>query len=182
MAIFPIVEEAEVSDIIEDRGANFLYDFELDDFIIKDGKFIELIEDAAVVFWVEKTLRTEFEKATDYKNTNYGVRLNQFRGAVMPSEIARDAIKDAIETALLQHERIASIENFTFEQIGDDANISFEIKLNALTDTLDLVYTSEDGYTRIATLEEIKDFIGIKLLDANRFLFKTSLGTQIYVG
>lgn len=181
MAIFPELEVVEDVAVIEDRGTDFLYDFELEDFILKDGKLIEVTGDAAVVFWIEKTLRTEYEKSAVYENTGYGAQMRQFKGAVLPKEIAFDAIQDVIKSALLVHERISAITNFNFEQTNDMVDISFNVDLEPITEQL-LGPESEDGYVRVSTLEKIKDFIGIKLVDSNRFLFKTSLGTQVYVG
>lgn len=182
MAIFPLVEtEAEVVEQIQDRGINFLFDFDVNDFVLKDGKFIELIGDAAVIFWIEKTLKTQFEKPAVYQNTGYGTKLKSLKGSVMPKEIAKSILETSIKTALLTHERIESIRNFTFEQINESVDVSFEVKLNPIARELDGDGGSEYGYTRISSLEQIKDFIGIKLLTSNLLLFKTDLGGQIYI-
>ena len=171
MAIFPIVEEVSIQeDIIVERGINFLYDFNIGDLVLKDGKLIELTGDAAVVFWVEKTLRTEYERCMVYKNTGYGTKLEGLRGTVLPKEIARNILESNIKEALLQHERIKSIDNFTFSQENDKILISFEIKLNIITEDLEIIYnSSENGYTRLSTLEEIVEFLNIRVINSNTF-------------
>lgn len=182
MAIFPLVEE-EVLDqgTIAERGINFLFDFELNDFVIKDGKFIEVVGDAAVIFWIEKTLKTEYEKSAVYQNTAYGTELKELQGKVFPIEVSKTIAESSIKTALLTHERIKSVNGFTFEQVDDKVTIGFEIELNPISFENEFGVDSEDGFNRISTLDEIKDFIGIKLLTSNRLYFKTNLGTQVYL-
>lgn len=177
MAIFPIIDDVIIqNDIILDRGINFLYDFNLGDLVLKDGKFIELTGDAAVVFWIEKTLRTEYERATVYQNTGYGTTLEVLRGSVLPKEIARNMLESNIKNSLLTHERINSINNFTFQQENDKVTISFAVKLNAVTEDTESNYAgSEQGYTRLDTLEDIKNFLGIKMVTNDSFAFSTTL-------
>lgn len=182
MAIFPIVEETTIQeDIIQDRGINFLFDFRINDFILKDGKFIELTGDAAVVFWIEKTLRTEYEKATVYNYTGYGTRLEEYRGKVLHIEIVKNIFETNIKSSLLKHERINSINNFNVVHEDEELEISFEITLNPLTEIITGIYGSEEGFTRLNTLEDIKKFLGIKLLTNNSFYFKTNIGNQVYL-
>jgi len=171
MAIFPIVEEVAIQDdVIVERGINFLYDFIEGDLVLKDGKFIELTGDAAVVFWVEKTLRTEYERATVYQNTGYGTVLESLRGSVLPKEISKNILESNIKSALLKHERINSIDNFTVSQENDKVFISFEVKLNIIIEDLETTYSSsEEGYTRLSTLAEIVAFLNIKIIDSTTF-------------
>lgn len=182
MAIFPLVEEEVLNQgTIAERGINFLFDFELNDFVIKDGKFIEVVGDAAVIFWIEKTLKTEYEKSAVYQNTAYGTELKELQGKVFPIEVSKTIAESSIKTALLIHERIKSVNGFTFEQVDDKVTIGFEIELNPISFENEFGVDSEDGFNRISTLDEIKDFIGIKLLTSNRLYFKTNLGTQVYL-
>jgi len=171
MAIFPITEDVVITkDIIVDRGINFLYDFIEGDLVLKDGKFIELTGDAAVVFWVEKALRTEYERAMVYKNTGYGTKLEGLRGTVLPKEIARNILENNIKDILLQNERIKSIDNFTFAQENDQIIINFEIELNVITDVVEVINsTSEVGYTKLSTLAEIQEFLGITLINNDTY-------------
>ena len=173
MAIFPITEEVSIQEVvIVERGINFLYDFDMGNLVLKDGKFIELTGDAAVVFWIEKTLRTEHERATVYKNTGYGTKLEGLRGTVLPKEIARNILETNIREALLVHERIESINNFTVTQENDKVFIYFEIKLNLITEETEEIYSessSKDGYTRLSTLAEIVEFLNIKVINSTTF-------------
>jgi len=171
MAIFPITEEVSIqTDVIVERGINFLYDFIEGDLVLKDGKFVELTGDAAVVFWIEKSLRTEYERSGVYENTGYGTIIESLRGTVLPKEISRNILENNIKDALLLHERINSIANFVFSQENEQVTISFEIKLNPVTQDLEVVNGgSEEGYTKLSTLTEIKEFLGIKLINNDTF-------------
>ena len=65
MSLFPTnasfsISGTESVNTIRDRGINFLFDFNTKEFVLKDGKLIQLSGDASVVFWIEKTLRTEY--------------------------------------------------------------------------------------------------------------------------
>jgi len=171
MAIFPITDEVTIDEVeIVERGINFLYDFIEGDLVLKDGKFIELTGDAAVVFWIEKTLRTEYERSRVYENTRYGTIIEDLRGTVLPKEISRNILENNIKDALLLHERINSISNFVFSQENEQVTLSFEIKLNPITEDLEVINGgSEDGYTKLSTLSEIKEFLGIKLINNDTF-------------
>ncbi len=182
MAIYPVTNPVDLAqaEIIRDRGINFLFDFDKGDFVIKAGKFIELIGDAAVVFWIEKTLRTEYETSQVYRNTDYGTVLNSLRGRVLAQAVIKTMLETNIKNALLKHERIRSIDNFQAVQDLDEVEISFEVILNPIEEIIDLD-SSEEGFNRISTLEQIKDFIGIKLLTKNKFVFKTKFNEYVYV-
>ncbi len=181
MAIFPIVEEENIEEeIITDRGINFLYDFTLEDFILKDGRFVELVGDAAVVFWIEKVLRTQYEISEVYHLTEYGTDLESVRGKVLPFDIAKNILKTNIEESLYKHERIKEITNFNVTQENDNVYISFNVSLNPYEPNTDI--TSEEGFTRLTTIDEIKDFIdSAVLITSDGFYFKTNLGSQVYL-
>lgn len=180
-SLIETTEQEQLTNVILDRGTDFLFDFSKKDFVLKDGKLIEVTGDAAVVFWIEKTIRTEYERATVYQNTNYGTELDRFIGQQLPKEIARLQLEDSFKNSLLQHERINSITNFTFSQEREQVFISFEVELLPITILEDESYGSEEGFTRLSTLEEIQKFLSIRLITADKFLFKTSLGEQVYI-
>lgn len=170
--------------IIIDRGINFLFDFNKRDFVLQDGKFVGLTGDAGVVFWIEKIIRTEYERAIVYWNTGYGFGIEKFIGVALPPSIIKLQFEDNLKKSLYQHERIKSINNFTLTKIADssEVDISFEVELNAITETDEQFgIVDNDSFKKLYTLEDIQYFIGIKLLTKNLFLFKTKLGEQIYV-
>lgn len=180
-SLIETTQDEQLTNIVIDRGIDFLFDFAKNDFVLKDGKLIQVVGDAAVTFWIEKTIRTEYQRATVYHNTNYGTELDRFIGQQLPKEIAKLQLEDTFKSALLQHERINSINNFTFSQEREQVFISFEVELLPITILEDESFGSEEGFTRLSTLEEIKNFLSIRLITSERFLFKTSLGEQVFV-
>lgn len=170
--------------IIKDRGINFLFDFNTKDFVLQDGKFLGLTGDAGVVFWIEKTIRTEYERAQVYKNTEYGFGIERFIGVALPPSIIKLQFEDNLKKSIYQHERIKSINNFTLSKVADssEVEISMIIELNPITET-DTQFgpVDNESFIRLDTLEEIQEFVGIKLLTSEMFMFKTKLGEQIYV-
>lgn len=174
MDIFPIMPEVGDYGSAIDRGVNFLYDFNKGDFVIKDGRFIQLNGDAGVVFWIEKTLRTEYEISGVYAYTEYGTKLDELRGIILPKEVEKVALEGNVKEALLQHERISSVTLVEYKRESDYAKARFEIELLPLDDMEEeFDYTSEQGFTRLTTLEEIKDFIGINVTGDNSFIINT---------
>lgn len=190
MAIFPTIASTAVdttiddTTIIKDRGINFLFNFNTGEFVMKDGKLVGLTGDAAVIFWIEKTLRTEYEKALCYWNTDYGFGLDHFIGSTLPPDIIKLQFDDNIKQALLQHERIKEINNLTLTKEAEESkvDVTFEIVLNPITETDDIYnIRSDDSFTKLDTLKEIQDFINVRLLTSNRLVFTTALGGVVYV-
>ena len=191
MAIFPQEDSVDSKSeelqfpqtIIEERGINHLFNFNTGEFVLIDGKPVEVVGDAGVVFWIEKALRTELNNPMCYRNTGYGSEVESYIGSVLPKEILQLELEDSIKKTLLQHERIRQLSNFKFEREDDWGTMSFEVELNAIT-VIDQDGTlEEENFTRFSTLAEIQGFISskVKLLDSNRLLFKTSTGNQVYV-
>lgn len=190
MSIFPATANIDTdttandTDIILDRGINFLFDFNAGEFVLKDGKLVGLTGDAAVIFWIEKTLRTEYERALCYWNTNYGFGIERFIGTALPPAIIKLQFDDKIKQALLQHERIKEINNLKLEKQADSSavKVTFEVVLNAITET-DEIYNiaSDDAFTKLDTLKEIQDFLSLTLLTSDSLLYTTVLGDSVYV-
>lgn len=184
MSIFPVTQTGTVTavaeNVIKDRGTNFLFDFSTNQFVVKDGKLVEVVGDAAVVFWIEKTIRTDYERAAVYQNTGYGFGIDKYVGQVLPKAIATLQLQDGLKDALYKHQRIKSIYDFTFEQLDDAVSITFKVELNPVTDTDTDDLTEEDAsFTRLSTVAEINEFLSAKLITANLLEFQTSIGGSV---
>ena len=174
MDIFPVDIDTSQDTSISDRGSNLLYDFNEGDFIIRDGKFIEVSGDAGVVFWIEKTLKTEYEISAVYKNTEYGTKINEIKGMRLPLPIEENILTSNVKDSLLRHERINSVNVVSFSHDGAKVKIVLDITFNEVSEEEDIVYSgSEQGFTKLHTLEDIKDFINIDIVSSNRFTLRT---------
>lgn len=104
-----------------------LFDFEKEEFLIKDGKVVVVEGLEALKIWVIKKLKTEKDRFKIYLNTEYGVRIqdllcNGYDRTFIQSEIQRE-----IRDALLVNEAINDVNNFSFSQEDSELTVSFNI-------------------------------------------------------
>lgn len=173
------VEELQIPDeeTIIDRGKNILFDFEKGEFILINGNFVEVSEDAGVVYWIEKILRTDLNIPIVYQNTDFGCEIRNLTGQVLPEKIAKAIIRESLLTSLKQHERIEEVYAIDINIKDGDITIKFNVKLIPITITQQGVsVTDEELFTNLKTLEEIQEFLGIEILTSDAFTFKTKLG------
>jgi hypothetical protein len=187
--IFPASASTDVSTTttttsVNDRGINFLFDFTNREFVMTDGKLTGVSGDAAVVFWIEKTIRTEYERAIVYRNTGYGFGLERFVGVALPPSIVKLVFEDKLKQSLYQNERIKSIDNFSLTKVSDDSQvtISFDVTLNPVTvKESDFTIVADETFNRISTLEQIKEFVSIEIADTSSFAYTSTLSNSVYV-
>lgn len=128
-----IVEELQTEEK-KKQGKTFLYDFKKGDFVIKDGRFVEVDGIEAIKVWIEKILRTEKFKFKIYKeNENadeYGTTIKKLiQGRKVPQFFLQSELKREIEEALKKHSEIDRIENFRTEQNQVTLRIYFTVIL-----------------------------------------------------
>ncbi|OOM81798.1 hypothetical protein CLPUN_09820 [Clostridium puniceum] len=112
------------------NGKAFLFDFNLGDFIVKDGKLLELEDLEALKMWIEKILRTERFKFKVYETgerVEYGISLLQFVNSGYPQAFVQAEIQREITESLLKNIKINSLENFTFSRINRTLGVSFRV-------------------------------------------------------
>lgn len=73
--MFPqtVVNTSEINTKATTQGKSFLFDFDTNNFVIKDGKLVEVEGIEAIKTWIAKILRTEKFKFNIYDE--YGVKL-----------------------------------------------------------------------------------------------------------
>lgn len=99
------------------QGKTFLYDFEKGDFVIRDGKLVELEGIEAIKVWIEKILRTESFKFKLYKDSEYGTTIKRLiQGRKVPQFFLQSEVKREIEEALKRNVEIDRVEDFRTEQ------------------------------------------------------------------
>lgn len=111
-------------------GKSFLFDFNRGDFVLKDGKLVEIEGIEALKVWVEKILKTEKFKFKIYENSEineYGVTLLELINKDYPIYFVESEIQREVTEALLKNAEINSVSNFTFSKEGRGLNISFEV-------------------------------------------------------
>lgn len=126
-------------------GKSFLFDFNTGDFVLKDGRLVEVLGIEAVKIWIEKILRTEKYryKVYDREDKNeYGVVLEDLIvGNNFPKVFVESELKREITKALTKHPMIQSLTDWNTEKNNSKLNISFKVNLldgNTFTQEVEL--------------------------------------------
>ena len=137
--MFPDITEEQIQTNIESNekaayyGKSFLFDFKKGDFVMQNGKFIEVTGTEALKVWIEKILRTEKFRFKIYENgtrRQYGITIEDLIvGRSLPQSFVESELKREINEALLQHPEIESLTDMTFNREGSTLIISFTVNL-----------------------------------------------------
>ncbi|MGE8080516.1 DUF2634 domain-containing protein [Peribacillus loiseleuriae] len=130
--MLPKITELEFNteDINEDLptiGKSFLYDFNKGDFVLKDGKPVELHGIESLKMWINKVIRTEKFKFRIYDNTEYAMTLEDLMGSNFPQAFIEVEIKREVTSSLLLHPYIKSVDGWTFVRDGTQMKIQFGV-------------------------------------------------------
>ncbi len=121
------------SDDLPYVGKSFLFDFENGDFILRDGRLVEVSGIEALKVWIEKILRTEKYRYEIYEREDkkeYGVILedlivgNNFSYSFIEAELKRE-----ITEALTKNPLILSLSNWNIQKENPLVKISFKVNL-----------------------------------------------------
>lgn len=128
-----VIEELQVEEK-KNQGKTFLYDFDKGDFVIRDGRLVEVEGKEAIKVWIEKILRTEKFKFEIYKENGeideYGVSIKDLiLGKKVPQFFLQSELKREIEQALKKHSEIDRIEDFRTEHELATLKIYFTVIL-----------------------------------------------------
>lgn len=104
----------------------FLWDFEKGDFVLKDGKLIEVGGLEYLKIWIEKALRT-VKDSLIYASTGYGSEHHSLIGRNFHPDYSRAEYERMIREALMQNNAIIQVSNFAFSQNGEKLTIAFDV-------------------------------------------------------
>lgn len=134
----PIIEEQTV---VPDIKPSFLYDFKSGDFVLKNGKLVEVQGIEALKVWIEKALRTELGRFRVYNGTGYGTSLDDLIGQNFPVSFFESEIQREINESLLKHPAIESLSTFKLEKSRATLHVKFTVNLvSGLTFEQELTY------------------------------------------
>ena len=106
----------------------YAFDFSGGEFIFKNGDAVTLTGVSALKQWIEKTLRTQTGRYKLYLGKEYGVNIEDLViGKSYKDDFVESELKREIETALLRHYDIHSIDSFSVTKKSTALNISFTI-------------------------------------------------------
>lgn len=128
-----VVEEDERNQIKKEQGFTYLYDFKKGDFVIKNGRLIEIKGKEGVKVWIEKVLLTEefvYKIYGENREEEYGTTIRKMLlGRKIPQLLLHSELKRIISEKLKQNVEIERIENFEFKQEYVTFTISFKVIL-----------------------------------------------------
>lgn len=107
-------------------GKSFLFDYSKGDFVMENGRLVELHGKEALKAWIEKILRTEADRFKIYEGTDYGVGIERMIG-LLPREIIDGELERVITEKLTEHTHIDDVQEWEFEQVGNRMIISFTV-------------------------------------------------------
>lgn len=122
----PIQEEP----VLKDLGKTFLFDFMKKDFILKDGKPVEIKGTKSIKIWIEKILRTQKFRWGIYDEVDYGTTIEDLIvGHSYPKSFIESELKREITQEALKHPRIESLTNWDFIRVNDKLRVIFTVNL-----------------------------------------------------
>lgn len=140
--MFPILDFDAVEETLPDPvlGKVFLFDFEAQSYVLKDGQLVEASYEQAIQQWVSMLLITELDKYRVYEGTEFGISLAQFIGrkdiplATITSEVSRQ-----IQEKCVMHPEILECDNFEISRGTDFATLNFDVitKIGALIEGIE---------------------------------------------
>ncbi len=113
---------------VEPYGLNFKFDFDKNEFVIKDGKLVELSTVDAIKQWIILCLKTQFEEYKSYYFTGFGVNAQPLLG-LKRNEYKIGRVEEEISTALKQNRYIKDVTNFTETYDKNILNVNFDVYL-----------------------------------------------------
>lgn len=108
-------------------GKSFLFDFELGDFVLFDGKTQTTEGEKALRVWIKKSLKTEKFKYKIYEiiDDTYGIETNEFIHSDYPTGIIYAGIQSSITEMLTTHPDINAVISFEFTRDKQNLSVSF---------------------------------------------------------
>ncbi|WP_242951330.1 DUF2634 domain-containing protein [Clostridium kluyveri] len=107
----------------------YAWDFENDDFLLKDGKFVIVEGKEALKIWIWKALNTVKMNYSIYSD-NYGHDLDSLIGQGFSSGLIESEARRIVWECISLNHHITGMQNFTTAYDGDTLTVSF----TALTD------------------------------------------------
>jgi hypothetical protein len=106
--------------------AEYLWDFEKNDFVLKDGKFQIVTGLQALEIWTNKALITQANTYAAYDNL-YGQSFNTVVGQNFSRGVVTAEIQRLTVNCLTQNPYIIGIDNFSVDFTGDTLTINFTL-------------------------------------------------------
>lgn len=105
------------------------FDFNQGEFVMSGGAVAVLTGVDALMLWIDKTIRTQFERYSIYGDKSYGANIEDLIiGKSYGFDFVESELKREIDTALLRHEDILGMDKFSVVKRGTVLEVSFTLK------------------------------------------------------
>jgi len=104
------------------------FDFKQGEFVMPGGSISVLTGIDALRLWAEKTIRTQLGRHSIYNGRSYGTNIEDLViGKSYGFDFVESELKREIETALLRHKDILSMDSFSVRKNGTVLKVSFTL-------------------------------------------------------
>ncbi|WP_051824112.1 DUF2634 domain-containing protein [Clostridium sulfidigenes] len=132
--MFPIYEP-QLNNIKDEEnktapGKSFLFDFKIGDFILRDGKLIEIEGIEALKVWIEKILKTEKFKFKIYETgeiDEYGITLLELINSGHQQIYIQAEIQRTVTETLEKNVEIINVDEFSFSRDKRTLVVNFTV-------------------------------------------------------
>lgn len=119
--------ETDIDKTSDEIKKSFLFDFEIGEFLLKDGKIQETNGVESLKTWIQNTLRTEKGKYKVYVDTEYGISKEDLIGSNYGIDFVEEELKREVEESLLIHPCVSTITDFSLTKEDKLLTISFSV-------------------------------------------------------
>lgn len=120
-------ELEEVITELQPIGVSFLYNFDTGQFAYSDGRLVELTGIESLKMWILKIMKTQKFKFEVYKDTIYGVLIDDLISSNMPRAYIESEIEREVTESLLLSPYIDGLEGWSFERDGKLMKVFFRV-------------------------------------------------------
>ena len=110
----------------EYKDKTLLWDFDEGDFVLIDGKTVEVEGIEYLKVWIKKALLT-VRNTLVYKDTEYGSEHYNLIGTSFKPSFTEQELKRMILEALDKNPFIQRVDNFKITKLGARSNVEFEV-------------------------------------------------------
>lgn len=125
--VFPASDLTTQQTTKQSVHATYDWDFDVGDFVLKDGKLVKLTGIEYLKVWIQKALRT-VKDTLIYSGTNYGSNHFSLIGQNFHPDYEKAEYTRLIRECLMQNDAITGVENFSFSQSGAKLTIGFTVQ------------------------------------------------------
>lgn len=126
------------TEVVEDQGISFQFDFVKNEFVMVDGKVQEVDEIESLKMWIETTIRYEKFKFRIYEDIEFGVTVADLIGSNYQQVFIEAEMQRELSEALLKHPLINSIDDWQF--VRDETNLTVSFLVNTPLSEVEVRY------------------------------------------